>query len=95
MGEMEHFSILVSRPEASAKRSRIARMHRRFVSTGNRKTTKSSAYREALLRIRRDGKGLSTSCASVAEIMRLRTSMATTNSMERAPAEVHVHAIFG
>jgi hypothetical protein len=81
IGEMEHFSMFVMRPEESAKRSRMALMHRRSSLVGERKTTKSSAYREARLRIIGDGSGWRTPRASAAEIMQFKTSMAMTKSM--------------
>lgn len=51
IGEMEHFSVLVTSPVASAKRLRIARMHQRSLATGDRRMTRSSAYKDALVRI--------------------------------------------
>ena len=47
IGEIEHLSIFVASPEASAKRSRMARMHLKSASVGERNTTRSSAYKEA------------------------------------------------
>ena len=45
ISEMEHLSMLVMRPEASAKRSRMARRHLKSPTVGERKTTRSSAYK--------------------------------------------------
>jgi hypothetical protein len=43
IGEMEHFSIFVTKPAASAKRLKMALRHLRSRATGAKKMTKSTA----------------------------------------------------
>lgn len=60
IGKIEHFSILVTRPEASAYSHIMALMHLKSVAARERKMTRWSSNHEAWFRIVGEGRGRST-----------------------------------
>jgi hypothetical protein len=73
--------IFVVSREARRKRSKIALIITRSSTTGDRKTTTSSAYSETRCLIERGRRGLKRPLESTRLIMALKHSMTKTNSM--------------
>jgi hypothetical protein len=61
-------------------------MHLKSVSVGERKTIRSSAYKEALIVV---GRCRSTPCRSTIEIILMTASMTTTNSIGESGSPCH------